>query len=164
MPQIQTLKTNFKKNDFDIIVASDILEHCKDDEKAILEWNRILKPNGHMLLFVPAFNFLWSEHDIKNKHYRRYTYPVLKEILENNGFEIVQFSFWNFFTFFPKYIMALFNTSKKNGDDVYILPNRINQILSKIIKLENKIIMNGKKIPFGVSIFIFAKKKTQARA
>ncbi|MCK5233181.1 MAG: class I SAM-dependent methyltransferase [Candidatus Aenigmarchaeota archaeon] len=155
------MKTKYKENSFDILIASDILEHCANDELALSEWNRILKPNGILILFVPAFQFLWSEHDVKNKHYRRYTYPIVKKILEKNNFEILRLSFWNAFAFVPKCIMAFFKISEKTGDDMRHLPNRINSLLFNTLRLENNAILSGIKLPLGVSLFIYAKKKTQ---
>ena len=58
---------------FDIIIASDCLEHLQDDIKAINNWKSLLKNGGLMYVFVPAFQSLWSYHDEVNKHFRRYT-------------------------------------------------------------------------------------------
>src|SRR5690606_25684581 len=40
---------------FDVIIASDCLEHLADDRKAINNWNWLLKPGGQLWVFVPAF-------------------------------------------------------------------------------------------------------------
>jgi predicted SAM-dependent methyltransferase len=58
---------------FDVIIASDCLEHLKEDEKALKNWYELLNKNGVAFIFVPAFMSLWSYHDEYNMHYRRYT-------------------------------------------------------------------------------------------
>lgn len=70
----------------DFVVANAILEHILDEQKAIDEWKRILKPHGKMFITVPLrfryiYPFLWLHnymHDRKIGHLRRYD----KEILE----------------------------------------------------------------------------------
>ena len=55
----------------DAIVATDILEHLDDDLAALQEFRRILKPGGRAVITVPAYQFLWSEHDVALVHHRR---------------------------------------------------------------------------------------------
>lgn len=152
-------KTEFNDKTFDFIIASDVLEHCNYDDKAVREWNRILKPSGRVLLFVPAFNSLWSAHDVKNRHYRRYSYPDLRIILKKECFEITMHSFWNFLAFFPKLAMRLSGTTNRKSDELYQLNNTLNHTLFKILQIENKLLVSGMRFPVGVSIFIVAKKK-----
>ena len=45
---------------FDLIVASDVLEHIENDEKEIKKLHKLLKPNGFFLATVPAYQFLFS--------------------------------------------------------------------------------------------------------
>ena len=53
-----------EKGSFDILVASDCLEHIEQDTKALDNWLSLLKPNGQLIVFVPAFMFLWSGHEV----------------------------------------------------------------------------------------------------
>ena len=77
---------------FDIIIASDCLEHLQDDKKALKNWKNILKIGGQMYVFVPAFMSLWSYHDEVNMHYRRYTGAELKSKLAAENLEILKAS------------------------------------------------------------------------
>ncbi|NWF75839.1 MAG: class I SAM-dependent methyltransferase [Nitrospirae bacterium] len=155
--------TGLKNQLFDLIIASDILEHLRDDEKALIEWHRILKPHGKLLIFVPAFNFLWSKHDEVNHHFRRYSSFRLKKILSKACFEIERISYWNFLLFIPTSIIRLsqrllFNNSKKNGDQLFQVNTFINKFLEIMIKFENRLLSAGINFPFGVSLFVLAKK------
>ena len=73
-------RPDFGDGQFDVVIASDVLEHIEDEEKALCEWNRILKPSGKLIVFVPAFKMLWSKHDEANHHYRRYSKSELIRI------------------------------------------------------------------------------------
>jgi SAM-dependent methyltransferase len=49
------------------------------------ELNRVLKPKGKILITCP---FVWNEHEVPHD-YARYTQFALKNLLEKNGFEII---------------------------------------------------------------------------
>ena len=70
----------------DAIVMVNVLEHVEDDEAALGELRRVLKPGGHLLLFVPALQFLFSDLDRLHGHYRRYHNRQLSDLLVRSGF------------------------------------------------------------------------------
>ncbi len=145
---------------FDIIVASDCLEHLEDDTEAIRNWSDLLKTGGMMCVFVPAFQSLWSTHDEVNMHFRRYTNKELKAKLINENLTILKSSYWNFFLFVPLYFFRkidafLSRNKKKEGQ---IIDNKIaNSILLKLLLFEN-ILLKYVNFPVGVSTFCIAKK------
>jgi SAM-dependent methyltransferase len=58
---------------FDLVLATDVIEHVDDDLGALRELRRVLKPGGYLLLTVPAFRVLWGVQDEVSHHKRRYT-------------------------------------------------------------------------------------------
>ena len=64
----------------------DVLEHVKDEEQALSKWSHFLKPDGFLLITVPAFQALWSYHDELLGHYRRYTRMPLEGLLKECDF------------------------------------------------------------------------------
>lgn len=56
------LNLPFKNNFFNKVIASEILEHVDNDERAILEIHRVLKPGGSVLITVPNkdYPFFWD--------------------------------------------------------------------------------------------------------
>lgn len=69
----------------DTIVMVNVLEHVEDDRAALTELLRVLKPGGHILIFVPALQFLMSELDRVHGHFRRYHKGDLVSKVEQAG-------------------------------------------------------------------------------
>lgn len=147
---------------FDIIVASDCLEHLENDTKAIRNWYELLKTGGMMYVFVPAFQSLWSAHDEVNRHFRRYTNKELKEKLLSEKLTILKSGYWNFVLFIPLYLFrkadaVLSRNKKKEGQ---VIDSKIaNIILLKLLLFENKL-LKYISFPAGVSTFCIAKKNS----
>ncbi len=155
--------TVFNENKFDVIIASDILEHIKDDNMALKEWYRILKLGGILIIFVPAFNFLWSQHDEVNLHYRRYTKKSLLKKINKLNVSILKSSYSNFCLFFgviiPRVYQRFFlKKGKKLHDQLKKTNSWLNTIVIKLIKTENKI-LKYRSFPVGSSVFVVCRKK-----
>jgi hypothetical protein len=74
----------------------DVLEHERQDEQLVVETFRKLRPGGQLLVTVPAYGFLFSAHDVRLKHLRRYRRARLTALLRSLEVESAQ-SF-HFFT------------------------------------------------------------------
>ncbi len=150
----------YSDNSFDVVLALDVLEHIKEDELAIKELKRVLKPNGILITFVPAFMILWGITDTISEHYRRYTRKDFKKKILSSGLDIVIISYFNFFLFIPilivRKIVNLFNIKVKNENNM--TPEPINTILYFIFSIE-LFVLNYINLPFGVSLFCISKKK-----
>lgn len=146
---------------FDIIVASDCLEHLENDQKALKNWNDLLKIGGKMYVFVPAFQSLWSYHDVVNMHFRRYRKAELKSKLIAENLEIIKSSYWNFSLFLPVYLFRSvssgFKKYKSEEKDIAIGNSIVNKALLILMVFENKL-LKFINFPFGVSVFCIAKR------
>jgi len=146
---------------FDVIVASDCLEHLENDSKALENWYEQLDKNGILIVFVPALMILWSEHDIVNMHFRRYTRKNLKKNLLAKNFIIEKSSYWNFLLFFPILIYRLISrikVFKKQSPKGNLEKQRFfNPLLFSLINFENKL-LSIINFPIGVSVFCVARK------
>mgnify|MGYP001348195863 CR=1 FL=1 len=89
-----------QKKKYDFILAADVIEHIKDDKKILKQFYEYLKKDGHILITVPAYQFLFSSKDKALKHYRRYTKSNLVKLLKNL-FCVKKLSYFNFFLFVP---------------------------------------------------------------
>jgi SAM-dependent methyltransferase len=69
------------------VLLLDVLEHI-DDERALREAHRALRPGGVALISVPALPWLWSQRDDQAGHLRRYTRRTLFPLLARTGFAV----------------------------------------------------------------------------
>lgn len=79
----------YRSGAFDLVSALDLLEHV-DDEVALAEIARVLRPGGVLVASVPGYTWLWSERDVRAGHRRRYDRRGLRCLLQRGGFEIQQ--------------------------------------------------------------------------
>ncbi len=152
-------KIPFLKNSFDCITALDVLEHV-DDQKALKEIIRVLKPEGLLIITVPAYPRLWSRWDEVLQHKRRYTKSSLKKLLKGNGFKIIKISYVHSFLILPTIIIRAFkNLFYKNyyPSDFKLSSKIINFLLYNISQIE-KIFIISSSLPFGTSLVAVAKK------
>lgn len=147
-----------KTLEYDLVTMLDVLEHFYDDITA-LRFLYEKMPNGAKLVItVPAYSFLFSQHDKNCHHYRRYTLSGLRKDLENSGFELIYSSYFNSFLF-PLALISRF-IARLRGEtfSTELEPNKIiNIILFKIFKIESKFIPRV-SFPFGLSIVAVCKK------
>lgn len=78
---------------FDAVAAFDVIEHCRDEQQALREVGRVLRPGGVLMMSVPAYQWAWTDHDVHNQHHRRYTRPRAVGALESAGFEVLRASY-----------------------------------------------------------------------
>lgn len=144
---------------FDIIIASDCLEHLQNDSQAIKNWKSLLHLNGRMYVFVPAFMSLWSYHDTVNMHYRRYTKAELLSKMKQEKLTIHSDGYWNVFLFLPVFLFrkgsALLNKNKSGESDISIGNSWVNHGLYWLLLAENKL-LSVLRFPFGVSTYCIA--------
>ncbi len=76
------------EEEFDLVLALDVLEHIGDDKKAFEEIHRSLKPGGHLIVTVPQHPWLWSVQDEQAFHQRRYSRKGLIGMMIHAGFGI----------------------------------------------------------------------------
>lgn len=156
----------FHNNLFDLVVSLDVLYHkmVNDDRKALSEFYRVLKPNGLVLIRVPAFEFLRGAHDIIVETRHRYTATELKEKMEYAGFNIEKITYANMLLALPLFIKRLLERqplfgmmSKRGHSDTYLLTKVLNSILYWNLRVENSLLAYF-NFPFGSSVICVGKK------
>ena len=83
----------------------DVIEHIEDDLAMLKTTYQLMKPGGKIYITVPAYSFLWSQEDIDAGHYRRYSIPSARRLLQQVGFDVVYSSY--LFSFLPLPIFLL---------------------------------------------------------
>ena len=71
----------------DLVLMMDVLEHVDDDVALAAEYVAKVKSGARFLVSVPAFQFLWSGHDMFLEHRRRYTLPAIEAVIARAGLE-----------------------------------------------------------------------------
>lgn len=140
-----------------LVMATDIIEHVDQPEKALKEIFRVTRPGGRVLFTVPAFESLWGLQDEVSHHKRRYRMgPFLNE-LRNSGFEIQEHFHFNYLLFLPIFLARQAMRFLKTGMESENQLNSpwLNRILTTIFLLDIK---SAKTLrpPFGVSILVIA--------
>lgn len=74
----------------DYIYSLNVLEHIEDDAGVAALWYHKLRPGGRLMVYVPAFQVLFSSMDLRVGHIRRYSKAELCKKLSNAGFEITE--------------------------------------------------------------------------
>ena len=80
---------------FDLITCLDVIEHTPDDRVTLRELHRVTRRGGHLLVTVPAYQALWSQHDVDNHHFRRYEREPLRQAAEQSGWTVTRLTSFN---------------------------------------------------------------------
>lgn len=149
----------FDPASFDAVTCLDVLEHTDDDVAALREIHRVCSDGATLILTVPAYGFLWSEHDEALKHRRRYTAHELRNRLSAASFDIKHCSYFITALFFPilavRIFQGLFKRNLYPATAIRPLPGWLNQLFVWLLDVE-RALMRVVNLPFGVSIIAVA--------
>src|SRR5262249_3534349 len=91
----------FASASFDLVLATDIIEHVDDDALALAQITRVLAPGGRALITVPAFPSLWGLQDEVSLHKRRYRLRPLVDLVRRAGLQPSHAFYFNYVLFAP---------------------------------------------------------------
>ena len=152
------IKNPFNKSLCNSLIMLNVLEHIKDDDKALLEANKLLEKNGLLILEVPSGKFLFDQYDKELLHYRRYNMNDLIKKITNAGFKIEKKTHLGFIIFPFFIIIKFFNKLIRTDNIVTKQANFSNNIFVKtLFKIEKSI--GNLSFPFGIRCFVCARKK-----
>lgn len=149
----------FAEEQFDLVIALDVLEHVEDDVAALQEMRRVASPGGKAVLFVPAVRGLWSRCDELVGHRRRYTKKELQDKLVRAGFAVERMTY-----LFPAFLLPamivrtanrLFLSEGRGREAVFreyaMPPPWLNALLRGLVAVEARV-LSRHNFPFGVSL------------
>lgn len=137
-----------QKQKYSLVAFCDVLEHTPDDTSVLRAIRDTLSTDGRVVITVPAYQWMWSTHDVSHHHYRRYTQKQVRELLTKSGFDVEFAGYWNMFLFPLALVLRLIGTS---GEGSLGLPAVVNEILLSLIRIETWI-MRIVPLPFGLSV------------
>jgi SAM-dependent methyltransferase len=149
----------FDDGSFDLVLATDIVEHVVDDALALREVARVLAPGGALLLTVPAFQSLWGLQDDVAQHRRRYRMHELLRIVQGAGLKPLRRYHFNYLLFVPIWLARRFIGLLRLPlrSEAEVNTPLLNAVLSGIFRFDT--LTSPVLRPwFGVSILIIARK------
>lgn len=93
---VATLEDFIVNRKYDLVVATDVLEHIRDDKAALLKIANLVHPDGQVLMTVPATSWLYGFHDKSLGHFRRYDLRQTEKLV-GNFLEIKKLRSFGFF-------------------------------------------------------------------
>jgi hypothetical protein len=145
----------------DLVLMMDVLEHVEDDLGLLNDYVAKVPVGTHFLVTVPAFQYLWSGHDVFLGHYRRYTLPEVSDLMERAGLVVEQRAYY-FWPDFPSVVAVrlagrlLGRSTSESQSDLKLHSRLTNGLLALICRAE---------LPFfrfnrlaGLSVFCLARK------
>ena len=150
----------FEPDSFDLIAALDVIEHIEADLESVQALAKLLRPGARLILTVPVYPWLWSIHDERHHHKRRYTRPAVQKLAEEAGLVVEKCSHFNTILF-PlivgiRFLKKLAGIADKPDDDMP--PPFLNAVLGRIFAAE-RFALRHVSLPFGVSILCIARRR-----
>ena len=149
----------FEDGSFDAVICSSVLYHewVPNIPGALHEFHRVIRPGGLLLINVPAFEFLHSAHDDAVMTARRFKKKEIKDLLQNENFEICRLTYWTTFLFPLAVLARTLGGSKKGRDFETAEMSFAQRVFAKIMRTE-LFLLKRFSFPFGVALFAAARK------
>jgi SAM-dependent methyltransferase len=156
----------FATESVDVVVSFDVLYclHAREEEAAIAEMYRVLRPGGALIVNVAAMNMLKGDHSVLGGEVRRYTRAELRAHLEGAGFRVARITYTNAFLFpIIASVRAAqrwrgLKTIEETEGDFHVPPAPVNALLSGVLSVESALVAAGINMPVGSSLLCLARK------
>lgn len=149
---------------YDVIVAADVIEHIEDDSAAVAWIAAHLKPGGIFVSTVPAYQFLFSEHDVALHHFRRYTASNYTALVQPH-LSIERRGYFNSALFPAVAAVRLIGRLKPKRQNTgparkqsAAVPGPVDALFRGILKAEVDMIRMRTGLPFGLSVYCVARR------
>ncbi len=160
--QASALSLPFAGETFSLVTAFDVFYHrwIADDNQAIRECYRVLRPGGHLLLTDSALPGLWSPHDEVYYARQRYTLAEVKQKLVESGFHVCVCSYMRSLLLpllaGSRLMMRWFPVNPSS--ELRLPPAWLNQALIGVHSLERLWLNRGGTLPIGSSLVCLVQK------
>ena len=156
-----------RQGDLDLILSLDVIP-ITGDERALPGLKRLvelLRPGGLLILNLPAFSWLSSEHDVAVHTTQRFTRSRVRSLAEKLHLEPELLTYRMFFLFPAVLLARLPSLLGPSADpstarsDLHQMPgDRVNRGLFQVLCAENALIRRGARFPWGSSVYAVARK------
>lgn len=151
----------FDAGAFDMVGAFDVIEHVEADAAAVADLGRMLKPGGLILATVPANPWMWSAHDLRHHHFRRYEKAGFRALFEQAGLTVERITCFNTLLFpltaAVRLVKKALNGREGGRPDDQLPPAALNAALREVFAAEATLLRVA-DLPLGVSLMVRARK------
>lgn len=150
----------FPDASFGMVTSMDVVEHLDDDVVGLREYWRVLADHGLLLLTVPAYQWLWSAHDERAAHRRRYRVAGLVRAVERSGFDVLHTTYYNSFLVPPAVALRrtpLRRLVKQVDEEVGDSSPFVSKVMTRLSRAERRIAQK-RTVPFGLSILLVGRR------
>ena len=145
---------------FACVTSTDVIEHLDDDVRALREYARVTEPRGWIVLTVPAYRGLWSEHDERAAHRRRYTASQLADTLAAAGLEVHEVTHLFSFLLLPALLLRctpLRRFVSGTDDEAAEASPLLTSVFDLLCRVERRVLRGGLRLAAGLSILAVAR-------
>lgn len=147
---------------FAIVLSADVLCHAGVDERAALvQFRRVLRDDGFLIVNLPAYRWMMSRHDVAVRNVRRYTRRGVARLLDAAGFRLLFASYWNMLLFPMMVLTRKVLPAGDSGSDVRLYPAPVDVLCRAATRLETALLRARLRLPFGGSVIAVAAKAPQ---
>ena len=143
------------KDQYDFIYSSNVLEHIYDDIKSLKQLESKLTKNGTLVLYLPAFQLLYSDLDRAVGHFRRYSKKRIVKITHEAGFRVDKMFYVDSVGFFCSFIIQILGWYTKFGVGSKSSLKLYDKLIFPVSRLLDSL---GFKYILGKNIFVSLKK------
>lgn len=139
-----------------VLLSMDVIEHLDDDVRALKEYVRVMEPGAPVVLTVPAYEWLWSEHDDRACHRRRYTRRRLEQAASAAGIAIERTTYFYSFLVPPAVLLRRTPLARlvKAVDEEVSSSSRLVETVLTLLATSERRMARHLPIPFGLSILL----------
>jgi SAM-dependent methyltransferase len=143
--------------EFDVVGAFDVIEHIHEDDRAIGQMVRAVKPGGGVIVTVPQHQFLWSAMDERAGHARRYSRAMLAGRLREHGLRIERLTSFVSLLLPAMWASRLLQRGRPSRREFELSP-AVNRAALWTAGLERGLIQAGIPMPAGGSLLAIARR------
>jgi SAM-dependent methyltransferase len=143
----------FRDGSLDLVGSFDVLEHLADDDVALREQARVVRPGGHVVSAVPADPRLWSAHDEAVGHHRRYDKATFETLASKSGLHVIHATHFFSFLWLPALLTRRRAQARSEpGTGSGLLSRGVRQVVALCCAGE-RWLMRRWNLPFGTSLW-----------
>jgi len=142
---------DIKPGSYDVIYSLNVFEHIDKDIDEFMKVSRLLKKGGTVIVYVPAFDLLFTNMDVLVEHFRRYRLRRLSSMAKKANLRIIELEYKEPIGFFAALTYRIIKGDGK------LKPSQVRLYDKHIFPISKSLHPLTKRI-FGKNAILIAKK------